>query len=219
MTTAIVRLLCAIVISPIVPGVVLWIINTISIGNPSEYFWIWAAAIIGYPILILLALPLLYICLKRDWLTLWHFLGFGGALGGLRFLTPVIVAVASAFAENAPIDVVFLDSVSFVVSKHTIYFLPVCVASGMVAAACFLVITRPSFDTWQRFAQRKGSSERKRWIEAGKTLGRNPDAKVSCPHCKNADLSVTDSHAGNTNTERHMRCPKCGAYNALLIRG
>ena len=151
MTTAIVRLLCAIVISPIVPGVVLWIINTISIGNPSEYFWIWAAAIIGYPILILLGLPLLYVCLKHDWLTLWHFVGFGGALGSLGFLTPVIVAVATALSENVPIGVVFVESVSFLVSKRMVYFLPVCTASGMVAAACFWVTTRPSFAAWRQF--------------------------------------------------------------------
>jgi hypothetical protein len=58
-----------------------------------------------------------------------------------------------------------------------------------------------------------------RWIEAGKILANNPEAKVLCP--KNADgfLTVTDA-SSPVNTlviERHIRCPVCGAYNAIRI--
>ena len=157
MTTAIVRLLCAIVVSPIVPGVAIWILNTATGGSSSDYAWIWLSAVIGYPILILLGLPLFYVCLKRNWLTLWHFLAFGGALGCLGFLTPVIVGVVVALLENVPVGVVVADSVeSFGISKFIVY-LPVCAASGMVAAVCFWVIARPSFATWRKFVNRKGA--------------------------------------------------------------
>ncbi|MFD2057897.1 hypothetical protein ACFSQT_33870 [Mesorhizobium calcicola] len=57
---------------------------------------------------------------------------------------------------------------------------------------------------------------RERWIEAGKVLAVNPDAIVRCPDCGEADLDVLNTKAGATHFERHMRCPKCGAYNALL---
>ena len=154
MTRALVRLLCATVVSPIVPGVVLWVINTATGGSLSDHTWLLLAMFVGYPVLIVLGLPLLYVCLKRDWLTLWHFLGFGGALGCLGFLTPAIVAVATALVENVPVGVVLDDVVSSLILR-LINFLPVCAASGMVAAACFWAITRPSFATWRRVAHRK----------------------------------------------------------------
>ncbi|MBZ9997178.1 hypothetical protein [Mesorhizobium sp. BH1-1-4] len=56
------------------------------------------------------------------------------------------------------------------------------------------------------------------WIEAGKVLALDPKANVECPDCGEADLSVVDTEAGEEHIERHMRCPKCGAYNALLKR-
>jgi predicted RNA-binding Zn-ribbon protein involved in translation (DUF1610 family) len=53
------------------------------------------------------------------------------------------------------------------------------------------------------------------WIEAGKILAVDPAAVVKCPDCGDANLDVTDTKTGATHIERHMRCPKCGAYNAL----
>ena len=60
-------------------------------------------------------------------------------------------------------------------------------------------------------------SERERWIEAGKTLAEDPAALVECPRCGNARLIVTDAAIDGV-IERHMRCRKCGAYNALRLR-
>lgn len=59
-----------------------------------------------------------------------------------------------------------------------------------------------------------------RWIEAGEILALNPQAKVICPKNLDAELIITDvSLPGDSQTiERHMRCPKCGAYNALRLK-
>jgi predicted RNA-binding Zn-ribbon protein involved in translation (DUF1610 family) len=53
------------------------------------------------------------------------------------------------------------------------------------------------------------------WIEAGKILAVDPKAVVKCPDCGEAELTVFDAPSGAARIERHMRCPKCGAYNAL----
>jgi hypothetical protein len=59
-----------------------------------------------------------------------------------------------------------------------------------------------------------------RWIEAGKILGANPNAKVRCPENNDDFLATQDSSPAEnpTHIERHMRCSKCGAYNAVLLR-
>ncbi|MEI9428974.1 hypothetical protein [Mesorhizobium sp. Cs1299R1N3] len=56
------------------------------------------------------------------------------------------------------------------------------------------------------------------WVDAGKILAGDPKAVVKCPDCGEATLDVHDSKVDATHFERHMRCPKCGAYNGLLKR-
>ncbi|MDX8460738.1 hypothetical protein [Mesorhizobium humile] len=56
---------------------------------------------------------------------------------------------------------------------------------------------------------------RELWIKAGSLLATDPKASIKCPECDEADLEVCDTKAGDDHVERHMRCPKCGAYNAL----
>jgi len=58
-----------------------------------------------------------------------------------------------------------------------------------------------------------------RWIEAGTILVKNPQTRVLCPKNRDAYLVVTDaSPPENPHViERHMRCPKCGAYNSLRL--
>lgn len=58
----------------------------------------------------------------------------------------------------------------------------------------------------------------RRWIEAGKTLSEAPNAKVPCPVCGQADLSVTDGAASGTPPvfDRYMRCPACGATEVIV---
>jgi hypothetical protein len=58
-----------------------------------------------------------------------------------------------------------------------------------------------------------------RWIEAGKILATSPIASVRCPENDDAEIEVTDVPAPEDPgvIERHMRCPKCGAYNAILL--
>ncbi|WP_322418637.1 hypothetical protein [Mesorhizobium huakuii] len=56
------------------------------------------------------------------------------------------------------------------------------------------------------------------WIEAGKILAVDLKAVVKCPDCGEAELTVFDTPAGATHIERHMSCPGCGGYNALLKR-
>ena len=59
----------------------------------------------------------------------------------------------------------------------------------------------------------------KRWIEAGKNIAVNPNAKVLCPVCQKAYLEVKDIKNANnpSEIERHMICPECGAHNALKL--
>lgn len=60
------------------------------------------------------------------------------------------------------------------------------------------------------------TSETERWIKAGMRLAANPTAATTCPRCGDATLEVEDVRAGD-RVERHLRCPRCGGYNAILI--
>lgn len=59
----------------------------------------------------------------------------------------------------------------------------------------------------------------KRWIEAAKILGINPNENILCPVCQQSFLKVQDVKNENNplEIERHMNCELCGAYNALRI--
>jgi len=58
-----------------------------------------------------------------------------------------------------------------------------------------------------------------RWIEAGKAIATDPDAKVLCPVCQKTFLEVMDvrNEKKPSELERHMICKECGASNSLLI--
>lgn len=56
----------------------------------------------------------------------------------------------------------------------------------------------------------------KSWIAAAKILATDPTAKVPCPECGSADLYVQDAPTAAGKVERHLSCPDCGAYNAIL---
>jgi ssDNA-binding Zn-finger/Zn-ribbon topoisomerase 1 len=59
--------------------------------------------------------------------------------------------------------------------------------------------------------------ETKRWVEAGTTLGKHPGVPVKCPVCQQGNLEVQDQMLGGGKFERHMRCPRCGAYNSMRM--
>jgi len=61
------------------------------------------------------------------------------------------------------------------------------------------------------------NEESKRWIQAGVTLAREAKARVKCPVCQQAELDIQDQLLGDGRFERHMRCPRCGAYNSMLM--
>ncbi len=64
------------------------------------------------------------------------------------------------------------------------------------------------------------TSETLKWIEAGKILGRDPDAKVRCPHCGDEYLQVQDvvNPEDPNEFERVLTCPGCNASNSLLMK-
>ena len=64
------------------------------------------------------------------------------------------------------------------------------------------------------------SDERQRWIEAAKQLGADASATVRCPRCDAAELTVQDVpfERDPSQLERILRCPTCGAMNALRMR-
>jgi len=56
------------------------------------------------------------------------------------------------------------------------------------------------------------------WIAAGKLLGVDPTASVSCPVCGQANLVVEDiADKTSDKFERIMSCPNCGSRNILLM--
>lgn len=62
-------------------------------------------------------------------------------------------------------------------------------------------------------------TEHDRWVAAGTALAIDPLARVICPRCGSASLTVQDTPLGQTGgVERHLRCPTCGAYEAILMR-
>ncbi|MBN1518222.1 hypothetical protein JXA32_16795 [Candidatus Sumerlaeota bacterium] len=59
----------------------------------------------------------------------------------------------------------------------------------------------------------------KRWIDAATELAVNPSKKVLCPYCEKAFLRVIDVKLGDEKgIERHIQCPQCKRYDALLMR-
>lgn len=62
-------------------------------------------------------------------------------------------------------------------------------------------------------------AERDRWVAAGTALVVDPLARVACPRCGSACITVQDAPLVQTGgVERHLRCPACGAYEAILMR-
>ena len=59
----------------------------------------------------------------------------------------------------------------------------------------------------------------KRWIEAGKVLAQDANAKVLCPVCQAETLKITDvrNESNPIELERHMSCTACGASNSLRL--
>jgi hypothetical protein len=64
------------------------------------------------------------------------------------------------------------------------------------------------------------SAETQRWIQAGKVIASDPNAKVKCPRFEDDFLVVEDVPNPRTpeELERIMKCPKCGAMNILRLR-
>ena len=60
----------------------------------------------------------------------------------------------------------------------------------------------------------------RRWIEAGKLIGKNRDAPVLCPVCQSTNLRVEDVHVVGDQSliERYMTCPACHAQNSLRLK-
>ena len=60
------------------------------------------------------------------------------------------------------------------------------------------------------------SEKTKKWIDAAGKLTKDATAKVPCPVCADGKLEVSDSpFPSGVGVERHMRCNRCGAYNAV----
>ena len=64
------------------------------------------------------------------------------------------------------------------------------------------------------------NAETHRWIEAGKAIATDRNAKVRCPRYEDDFLLVEDvrNPRAPDELERIMKCPKCGAMNVLRLR-
>jgi predicted RNA-binding Zn-ribbon protein involved in translation (DUF1610 family) len=56
------------------------------------------------------------------------------------------------------------------------------------------------------------------WRDAGLAAARDPHARIPCPRCGEAELHIED-HPGVAGViERWLRCPACGAHEAIRLR-
>lgn len=57
----------------------------------------------------------------------------------------------------------------------------------------------------------------RKWIDAAIVLGKDSTAKVQCPVCEAAELTVRDVFpTPDTDVfERYLECPNCGARNVM----
>jgi hypothetical protein len=61
--------------------------------------------------------------------------------------------------------------------------------------------------------------ESKKWVEAAIILGRDPTAKVRCPVCDQAFLTVRDVFPSPDSSmfERYLECPNCKSRNIMRM--
>jgi phage FluMu protein Com len=57
----------------------------------------------------------------------------------------------------------------------------------------------------------------KQWIEAAGKLAKDATARVNCPRCKKAFLSVWDADLDEDHFERQPKCPRCHERGAILL--
>ena len=60
----------------------------------------------------------------------------------------------------------------------------------------------------------------KRWLDAATILGRDPTAKVPCPVCAEANLSVRDVYPQPDAEvfERYLECSSCGGRTVMRMK-
>jgi DNA-directed RNA polymerase subunit RPC12/RpoP len=59
----------------------------------------------------------------------------------------------------------------------------------------------------------------RKWVAAAIALANDPSARVRCPVCEGADLTVRDIYPtpDADKFERYMECPHCQARNIILM--
>lgn len=58
----------------------------------------------------------------------------------------------------------------------------------------------------------------KKWVEAGKILELNPNAKIKCPVCSIGTLIVKDELIEESSKlDRYMICDNCGKWNVMTM--
>lgn len=60
------------------------------------------------------------------------------------------------------------------------------------------------------------------WIQIGLRVAQDPAAKIVCPQCNQAELTIFDqtlqaNHTEEPRTERHVLCPACGASQSIRL--
>jgi Zn finger protein HypA/HybF involved in hydrogenase expression len=62
------------------------------------------------------------------------------------------------------------------------------------------------------------SESARKWIEAARRTLEDDQAEIACPECSASPMDIFTVPIGNSKFERHLYCPRCGAYNAILYR-
>lgn len=133
MTRALLRTLAGFIVAPISPALLL-AIGSVFFGKFGEGLWgIGFAALVGYPVAIVLGVPIYFFLRWRGWVGFWVYVAAGVLLGALIYLAYIP-------------PVTHLDGVLRIDAgklKTAPWWLLLGMICGIVATVCFWLIARP----------------------------------------------------------------------------
>jgi hypothetical protein len=127
----ILRIVLGMLVGPMVPGLLFSIPDLFSRSPVGTTWFLWFAAVAGYPIGVILGIPMYRIYFKSRPVTFWRCVLIGLALGFIAYMSAFLVGLISA------------DPAAGYALRTTIFLLPVSAFCGGLAAASFWLIARP----------------------------------------------------------------------------
>jgi hypothetical protein len=125
-----IRIPIALLIAPLIPGI-LFAIPDLLKGDPMAGWYIRFSATAGYPVTLVLGVPIYFWSMRKDWTKLPNYLLIGLCLG-----------VAGYFSAFLPGLIMGAPGIGYAMAT-TLLYLPVAAACGVVASVSFWLIARP----------------------------------------------------------------------------